>query len=181
MLLFANVLPAVRLERFEHSFIRLLHLLAHHPDFRVEQEYLPDIAKYTNSSSCSLLILTLHLNRYIQFFLDLVATSDNIALLYHIALKSKTVRDAESHSYSEVSGDQTFFLMPFHANKTIIEPIYMRGVGAIHHQSSREGTLMESRDVAGQSSVATRHLETATQLRGSQRSTSRVQSEWDVC
>ncbi|PIL27726.1 hypothetical protein GSI_10879 [Ganoderma sinense ZZ0214-1] len=73
----------VRLERFEHSFIRLLHLLAHHPDFRVEQEYLPDIAKY------------------IQFFMDLVATSDNVALLYHIALKSKTVRDAESHSYSE--------------------------------------------------------------------------------
>ena len=33
----------------------------------------------------------------------LVATSDNIALLYHIALKAKTVRDAESHSYSEVS------------------------------------------------------------------------------
>ncbi|TBU45152.1 armadillo-type protein [Dichomitus squalens] len=73
----------VRLERFEHSFIRLLHLLAHHPDFRIEQEYFPDIAKY------------------IQFFLDLVANSDNIALLYHIALKAKTVRDAESHSYSE--------------------------------------------------------------------------------
>ena len=171
MLLFANVLPAVRLERFEHSFIRLLHLLAHHPDFRVEQEYLPDIAKYTNSSSCSLLILTLHLNRYIQFFLDLVATSDNIALLYHIALKSKTVRDAESHSYSEVGGDLTFFFICFHANKTTIEPIYVRGVGAVHHQSSREGTLLESRNVAGQSSVATRHLATATQLRGSQRST----------
>ena len=47
--------------------------------------------------------LTGHILRYIQFFLDLVATSDNIALLYHIALKAKTVRDAESHSYSEVS------------------------------------------------------------------------------
>ena len=40
--------------------------------------------------------------RYIQFFLDLVANSDNVALLYHIALKAKTVRDAESHAFSEV-------------------------------------------------------------------------------
>ena len=37
-----------------------------------------------------------------QFFLDLVATADNIGLLYHIAMKAKTVRDAESHGYSEV-------------------------------------------------------------------------------
>lgn len=36
---------AVRLSRFEHNFIRLLHLLAHHPDFHVDQESLPDNAK----------------------------------------------------------------------------------------------------------------------------------------
>ncbi|KAI8986667.1 armadillo-type protein [Trametes punicea] len=75
---------AVRLARFEYAFIRLLHLLAHHPDFKIEHEYLPDIAKY------------------IQFYLDLVATNENVSLLYHLALKVKTVRDAESHNSSEV-------------------------------------------------------------------------------
>lgn len=40
--------------------------------------------------------------RYIEFYLDLVTSSDNIALLYHLALKAKTVRDSESHTYSEV-------------------------------------------------------------------------------
>ncbi|KAI0371302.1 hypothetical protein BV20DRAFT_1120710 [Pilatotrama ljubarskyi] len=74
---------AMRLVRFEYTFIRLLHLLAHHPDFKVEHEYLPDIAKY------------------IQFYLDLVASNENVSLLYHLALKAKTVRDAESHVYSE--------------------------------------------------------------------------------
>jgi len=27
--------------------VRLLHLLAHHPDFAITQETFPDIAKYT--------------------------------------------------------------------------------------------------------------------------------------
>ncbi|KAI0747029.1 armadillo-type protein [Daedaleopsis nitida] len=78
-----NLPRQVKLQRFEHNFIRFLHLLAHHPDFQLEQESLPDIAKY------------------ITFFLELVATTDNIGLLYHLALKGKTVRDAESHAYSE--------------------------------------------------------------------------------
>ncbi|KAH9941134.1 armadillo-type protein [Epithele typhae] len=73
----------VRLDRFEQNFIRLLHLLAHHPDFTVDAKGIPDMAKY------------------IQFFLALVANNDNISLLYHISLKAKTVRDAESHTYSE--------------------------------------------------------------------------------
>ncbi|KAI0777199.1 hypothetical protein BD413DRAFT_514292 [Trametes elegans] len=74
---------AQRLARFETTFIRLLHLLAHHPDFKIEHEYLPDIAKY------------------IQFYLDLVASNENVSLLYHLALKAKTVRDADSQAYSQ--------------------------------------------------------------------------------
>lgn len=35
----------LRLESFEMIFIRVLHLLAHHPDFAVTEEALPDIAK----------------------------------------------------------------------------------------------------------------------------------------
>ncbi|KAH9849574.1 armadillo-type protein [Lenzites betulinus] len=74
---------ALRLARFEVVFIRLLHMLAHHPDFKVEHEYLPDIAKY------------------IQFYLDLVASNENVSLLFNIALKAKTVRDSDSQFFSE--------------------------------------------------------------------------------
>ena len=34
-----------RLEHFEMNFIRFLHLLAHHPDFQLTEEAMPDIAK----------------------------------------------------------------------------------------------------------------------------------------
>lgn len=40
--------------------------------------------------------------RYIEFYLDLIANAENVPLLYHLAMKAKTVRDAESHTYSEV-------------------------------------------------------------------------------
>ena len=35
----------LRLENFEMFFIRLLHLLAHHPDFAITEEAIQDIAK----------------------------------------------------------------------------------------------------------------------------------------
>lgn len=47
-------------------------------------------------------VLPKRLRRYIDFYLDLVATPDNISLLYHLAMKAKTVRDPESHTHSEV-------------------------------------------------------------------------------
>ncbi|KAF5351176.1 hypothetical protein D9756_008405 [Leucocoprinus leucothites] len=75
--------PAQRVEYFELLFIRLLHTLAHHPDFSTGHEDLLDLAKY------------------IQFYLDLVVTPENIALLYHLASKGKTVRDHSSFTHSE--------------------------------------------------------------------------------
>lgn len=41
--------------------------------------------------------------RYIQFYLNLIATSETVSLLYHLAQKGKMVRDAESHTYTEAS------------------------------------------------------------------------------
>ncbi|KAH7926273.1 hypothetical protein BV22DRAFT_1128351 [Leucogyrophana mollusca] len=75
--------PALKVDIFEMLFIRLLHLLAHHPDFAIVHENLQEMAKY------------------IEFYLDQIASSDNVSLLYHLAMKTKTVRDAESHTYSE--------------------------------------------------------------------------------
>ncbi|KAJ7839550.1 armadillo-type protein [Mycena olivaceomarginata] len=76
-------LPAKRVQHMEMIFIRLLHLLAHHPDFATSQEEMLDIAKY------------------IQFYLSQVANADTISLLYHLAMKGKTVRDAESQQHTE--------------------------------------------------------------------------------
>lgn len=75
--------PHIRSEHFELSFIHLLHLLAHHPDFAKKHEELCDTAKY------------------IQCYLALVATPDNIPLLYHLAMKCKTVCDRESYTHTE--------------------------------------------------------------------------------
>ncbi|KAF5318692.1 hypothetical protein D9619_010650 [Psilocybe cf. subviscida] len=75
--------PAVRMENLELIFIRLLHILAHHPDFGTSKEDLMDMANY------------------IHFYLDLIASADNVSFLYHLAQKGKTVRDPESHSASE--------------------------------------------------------------------------------
>ncbi|EGO03586.1 hypothetical protein SERLA73DRAFT_46084 [Serpula lacrymans var. lacrymans S7.3] len=71
------------IEQFESIFIRLLHLLAHHPDFAIIHENVEEMAKY------------------IDFYLDLVASVENISLLYHLAMKAKTIRDAESQVFSE--------------------------------------------------------------------------------
>ncbi|KAJ3999568.1 armadillo-type protein [Lentinula boryana] len=75
--------PDSRTENLEFIFIRLLHLLAHHPDFAVSRSELQDIAKY------------------VQFYLELIGSEETISLLYHLASKGKTVRDPESQVYSE--------------------------------------------------------------------------------
>ena len=43
---FAHILVAeLKVDHFEAIFIRLLHLLAHHPDFSVSHESLTEFAK----------------------------------------------------------------------------------------------------------------------------------------
>jgi hypothetical protein len=41
-------------------------------------------------------------SRYVEFYLDLIGSADTVSLLYHLAMKLKTVRDSESREYSEV-------------------------------------------------------------------------------
>ncbi|KAG8829342.1 hypothetical protein FRC17_006732 [Serendipita sp. 399] len=77
--------PKQRLMFFDVIFVRYLHLLAHHPDFdaSANEEGLPALAKY------------------VRFFVWLVATPDNVSLLYHLAQQCKTVRDKAGHTFSE--------------------------------------------------------------------------------
>jgi hypothetical protein len=55
--------------------------------------------------------------RYIEFFVNLVATADNISLLYYIASRAKTVQDAEGGAFSDVhmtTERACAVLMPWH-------------------------------------------------------------------
>ena len=81
--------------------MRLLHLLAHHPDCGPSHEQLIEMSLYVSLPTTRSPAKTLRI-RYIKFYLDLIATADTVSLLYHLATKTKTVRDAESHAYSEV-------------------------------------------------------------------------------
>ncbi|KAL8676167.1 MAG: hypothetical protein Q9186_007285 [Xanthomendoza sp. 1 TL-2023] len=62
----------------ESIIARLISLLSHHPDYANEAEDLVD------------------LSRYIIFYLQNVATEDNLSLIYHIAQRVKACRDAIS-------------------------------------------------------------------------------------
>lgn len=60
----------------ESVFARLLSLLTHHPDYGSTSEDLTDFG------------------RYLIFYLQNVATEDNLSLIYHIAQRVKQCRDA---------------------------------------------------------------------------------------
>ena len=62
----------------ESVIARLISLLSHHPDYASDAEELID------------------LSRYFIFYLQNVATEDNISLIYHIAQRVKACRDAVS-------------------------------------------------------------------------------------
>lgn len=61
---------------FEPLLLRLLHLLAYHPDFSLQVEDLKVFG------------------RFIEYYLDAVATEENVSFLYYLAGRVKTVRDA---------------------------------------------------------------------------------------
>ncbi|CBQ68347.1 related to PDS5-precocious dissociation of sister chromatids [Sporisorium reilianum SRZ2] len=81
----ARSLPAEqRLRQLDMSFVRLLHVLAHHPDF--SRETPDDVRQFV---------------RYLDFFLDALAGAPNISLFMYLATRVKGVRDAESQGASE--------------------------------------------------------------------------------
>ncbi|SNX85250.1 related to PDS5 - precocious dissociation of sister chromatids [Melanopsichium pennsylvanicum] len=76
--------PDQRLKHLDISLPRLLHLLAHHPDF--SRETKEDLVQFV---------------RYLEFFLDSLCTPSNASLFYYLATRVKGVRDAESQGASE--------------------------------------------------------------------------------
>ena len=85
------------------TFPRLLHLLAHHPDFEMTHPSIVEMSRSAEfASSMFSDIEDFCYYRYIRFYALTVATADNVSLLFHLAEKLKTIRDAESDQYSEV-------------------------------------------------------------------------------
>ena len=98
------------MSHFETIFVQFLHLLAHHPDFGLTQESVPDMAKYARPLPHCPCPSKWRLDvRYIDFYLASVASAENVSLLYHLSGTAKTVRDSESHLYSEVRKSSDYF------------------------------------------------------------------------
>lgn len=68
--------------------MRLIHLLAHHPDFEGEEHDEEEIAT---------------MSKYLEMYLETLATQDNVSFLWHLAGKIKSVRDKHSPEYDTVS------------------------------------------------------------------------------
>ncbi|KAJ3411005.1 hypothetical protein HDV05_002913 [Chytridiales sp. JEL 0842] len=64
----------------ESMFANLIHTVAHHPDFGLDDDDIMFSAKY------------------LEFFLDIVATNENISFLFHAAAQLKTMKDLHSES-----------------------------------------------------------------------------------
>jgi sister-chromatid-cohesion protein PDS5 len=59
----------------EHYFVEFAHMLAHHPDFSMESEDLETFQVY------------------LKFYLETIATSENISFLYYSSAQLKMVQD----------------------------------------------------------------------------------------
>ena len=81
-----------------------------------------------------------HLSRYIRFYLSIIATEDNIPLLYHLAAKAKTVRDAESHTYSEV---RLISILSAFVINNLVEPLRVERTCSGIDQGPRTGAELE--------------------------------------
>lgn len=69
----------------ETSFMQLIHILAHHPDFSISNN---DLVLFM---------------QYLKFFISCVASPDNVAYLYHVTQKIKLSKDVRSIEQSEVN------------------------------------------------------------------------------
>jgi hypothetical protein len=88
------------------------------------------------------------LHRYIDFYLDLIASSDNVSLLYHLAMKAKTVRDGQSHTYSEVRVGVVYGVSGIMI-VLLLEPLCYERAHARAYQGPRTSTFLEFAELSG--------------------------------
>jgi sister-chromatid-cohesion protein PDS5 len=104
----------------ESMFARLLSIMAHHPDYPLEDDSTFDVE-------------LLDFSKYIVFYLSSVATEDNLSLIFHIAQRVKQTRD-------NVTGDdeisQRLYVLSDLAQATIrnyadMMPAHAKGVNLL--------------------------------------------------
>ncbi|KPV72536.1 uncharacterized protein RHOBADRAFT_29677, partial [Rhodotorula graminis WP1] len=77
----------VRQELWEYPFLRLAHILAHHPDFE--------------GVDTSDAVVLKSIAKYLEDYFDIFVTSENLSFFFQLALKIKTVRDKQLPDRSE--------------------------------------------------------------------------------
>ena len=96
--------------------------------------------------------------RFIELYVDCVATRENVGLLYHIASKIKTVRDSAEdvtdNSVCQIPCTSVSLLM-----NLSVESVPLKRAGTGDHQEPRRGASLDDHHVSRQSQVATRHLQ----------------------
>ncbi|KAM0752186.1 ARM repeat-containing protein [Meredithblackwellia eburnea MCA 4105] len=95
----AMLTPVKRQAIWEHGFLRLAHLLAHHPDFSGDAENEEEIKQMA---------------KYIDLFVELIVTKENISYVYHVATLLKIVSDKESAEYDQrlyILADLSLYLL----------------------------------------------------------------------
>jgi len=99
-------------------------------------------------------LITAFADSYIHFYLDLMASSDNISLLYHIANKGKTVRDSE-HTYTEVR----IFLVSCFLEIWPITKEFLHRMRArtIPNKSSRKSSFVAASKLSRESQITVGH------------------------
>ncbi|KAG0238358.1 hypothetical protein BGW42_005591 [Actinomortierella wolfii] len=93
----------------ELTVARVIHLIANHPDFAIEtpEETEADPSDPASTSRPTAVVqqhTSEQLNQamtYIDFYLETMATAENVSLIYHIATMLKTVRCANLQESSE--------------------------------------------------------------------------------
>ncbi|GAA5968515.1 hypothetical protein JCM11641_007665 [Rhodosporidiobolus odoratus] len=76
---------AERQQLWEAPFLRLVHMLAHHPDFEGEEHEAEDVKTMA---------------KYFELYFDVFVTADNISYLYYLASRVKTVRDKHPNEHN---------------------------------------------------------------------------------
>lgn len=106
--MFLMHISATRIERFDRPFVRLLAMLAHHPDFEsIEKQSIQRVAQWVNICAGALFSQLTPSFRYLRFYIELLVNQNNANLLYHLAGRIKTVRDVRSKEFDEVSCVET--------------------------------------------------------------------------
>lgn len=98
---------------------------------------------------------------YIHFYLEVMATSENVSLLYHLAHKGKTVRDPESQGASQVSS-HSYVPLYLHTHEPIELLCDMRARPDLDQRSSAN-TLMAASKLSWQDQTTRRHPEATTE------------------